>query len=126
MTGSNVLLDSSVWINYFFGADERTKEYIETGKFTLFCSAISIFEVKKKFLKSDHLGSDAYRALNLLKERCIVIDAGEEICEKSADDSVRHKLHFADSIIYRTALENNAQLVTMDLHFKGLDGVQII
>jgi len=126
MTGSNVLLDSSVWINYFLGVDERTKEYVETDKYILFCSSISIFEVKKKFLKNGSTESDAFRALGLMKERCVVIDAGEEICEKSASDSVRHNLHFADSIIYRTALEHNAQLVTMDSHFKGLDGVDLI
>ena len=126
MTGSNVLLDSSVWINYFFGADERTRNFVENEKMTLFCSSISIFEVAKKFLKSGHSEPDTLRALALMKERSIVVDAGEGICEKSAGDSVRLKLHFADSIIYRTALEEKAELVTMDLHFKGLDGVMIL
>lgn len=126
MTGSDVLLDSSVWINYFFGADERSRQYVENAKIILFCSSISIFEVKKKFLKSGSSESDAARALNLMKKRCIVVDAGEQICEKSAADSVGLNLHFADSIIYRTALENKAELITMDSHFKGLEGVVML
>jgi PIN domain nuclease of toxin-antitoxin system len=41
----------------------------------------------------------------------------------SADLSAAHKLPMADAIIYATALQEYADLLTCDAHFEGLPGV---
>jgi len=37
-----------------------------------------------------------------------------------------HKLATADAIIYATARNNNAELLTCDAHFKALEGVNYV
>ena len=41
----------------------------------------------------------------------------------AADLSLQYKLSFADALIYATARQEDAELVTADAHFKGLPGV---
>ena len=126
MTGSEVLLDSSVWLDYFLNASEGSKAYINSAAFVLYSSVISLYEVKKKLLKDKYEGEKIEKALGFMKKRAVMVDASGAICESGASDALKFKLAIADSIIYRTAIESNAQLVTMDSDFKGLDGVVMI
>ena len=45
------------------------------------------------------------------------------IALQAAELSADHQLHALDALIYATALEHDAELVTCDAHFKGLPGV---
>lgn len=122
-TESRVLVDSSAWIEYFFVGDKHVKEIIESGQHFLFCSALSIHEVKKKLLLEKYSRKEIQEAIDFMRNNSIVVDVTEEICERSADDAVKEKLHTADSIIYRTAKDNKAKVVTLDSDFKKLDNV---
>jgi predicted nucleic acid-binding protein len=57
---------------------------------------------------------------------CIIVPLDTRLALAAAEYCRTHKLSIADAIIYATAQEKNAELVTCDAHFKGLDGVRYI
>jgi predicted nucleic acid-binding protein len=52
--------------------------------------------------------------------RCIVVPLDTAIALRAADLTRAHKLATADAIVYATALEHNADLLTCDMHFADL------
>jgi predicted nucleic acid-binding protein len=119
------LLDSSAWLSYFFAQNEEIKGMVESHDI-LYTQAISLFEIKRKFLERQIKQDDLNKALNFIKERSIIANLDEEIAEKAAEIAYKKKLHTIDSLIYTTALSVESMLVTMDFDFKELDGVRIL
>jgi predicted nucleic acid-binding protein len=52
-----------------------------------------------------------------------VVEPTAAIALQAAQLSAEYKLHALDAVIYATALEHDAQLVTCDAHFKDLPQV---
>ena len=125
MTDNSILLDSSVWLSYFLGQDSSTKEIIETKK-VIMTSVLSLFEIKRKLLKENKEESEVEKALDLIKNISIVLEINEIICENAAKISIKNKLHTMDSLIYATAILNNALLLTFDSDFKNLSNVRVL
>jgi predicted nucleic acid-binding protein len=119
------LLDSSVWLSYFFAQNEEIKGIVESNDI-LYTQTISLFEIKRKFLERQIRKDGLNKALNFIKERSIIVNLDEEIAEKAAEIAYKKKLHAIDSLIYATALSVESMLVTMDLDFKELEGVRIL
>jgi len=59
-----------------------------------------------------------------LTEQGIVTTLDTAISLAAADFSARHKLSFADAIIYATAQQMSVSLITSDDHFEGLPDVE--
>src|SRR3990167_8614179 len=114
MTDSK-LIDSSVWLAYFF-AGEHT-EIIECDDILLL-SAISLFEIK---IPEDLINKN----MNFLKQRSNIIDVNTKIAEKAIEIYIEYKLATIDSIIYASAISNNAILITRDNDFRGLPNVKL-
>jgi predicted nucleic acid-binding protein len=68
-------------------------------------------------------GKEAATEILLIMGRGCVIELDSSIAITSADISMQYKLAIADSIIYASAVVNNAALWTADEHFAGLPGV---
>ena len=120
-----ILIDSYGWIEYFVHGKfaDRYGKYIEI-KEELIIPTIIIYEVYKK-LKSqigEQLALEAYT--EMLNAR--IVPLTEDIALKAADMSLVSGLAMADAIIYATAMNNNAKLVTSDSHLKNLAGVTFI
>lgn len=126
MTAINVLLDSSLWVDYFLNGSTESKSYIESGNYNLFTSSISLHEIKKRLLKEKYTSNSINQSLDFIKSKSIISDITEKICEQSAEDAVKLKLNTADALIYRTAQNQNALLVTLDYDFKGLKNTRVI
>jgi len=116
------LIDSSIWVAYF--TKNKYVEIIEEE--TLFLSALSLFEIKKKFLKDKIPKNEVEHNIKFIKQKSIILPVTEEIAEKSAEISFEKNVPSADSIIYVTARENNAALITADNDFRGLEGVDVL
>ena len=54
---------------------------------------------------------------------CEVLPLDTRLALRAADLSRLHRLATADSVVYASALESKAELVTCDAHFKGLTNV---
>ena len=118
------LLDSSAWLSYFFGQSPKVKKIIESEEI-LYTSVISLFEIKRKFLKEEGI-KDVDKALNFIRERSIVVELNEKIAEQASEISFKNRLHAIDSLIYATAIDVNAMLITGDKDFEGMDKVVLI
>lgn len=87
----------------------------------LLVSTMVVYELSKWLARNvDSEVSDQVMVALLNAE---VVEPTSTIALQAAQLSVIHKLHALDALIYATALEHNAQLVTCDAHFKGLPQV---
>lgn len=58
--------------------------------------------------------------------QCVVVALDTSIALRAAELCRAHKLATADAIVYATALEHDAELLTCDAHFEGLPSVMLI
>lgn len=121
MTGSK-LIDSSVWLAYFFNGD--CSNIIDTGEVFL-VSALSLFEIKNKLLKSRAEQAKVTKCIEFFKKRSIIVPIDERIAEKAVDFALKYKLGAVDALIYTTAQQNGAVLLTLDNDFRGLCDVEV-
>lgn len=117
------IVDSSGWIEYFFGGPNAGffGPIIEKTD-RLLVPVICLYEVFKKA----NIVAEEAKALQLIaqmKQGCI-IDITEEIALRAALISIKHKLPMADSLILSTGYAHNAVLWTQDEHFKIFAGVK--
>jgi len=119
------IVDSYGWIEYFAGGKlaDRYGRYIEASE-EMILPTIIIHEVYKK-LKScigEEAALEAYA--HMLNTR--IVSLTEDIALKAADISLASGLAMVDAIIYATAIDNNAKLITSDPHLKKLENVTFI
>ena len=116
------LADTCVWIEAL--SDTATgqaykKLLAEPQK--LLVSTMVVYELRQWLARNmDGEAADEFMLLVLTAE---VVAPESSIGLHAAELAVTHKLHALDALIYATALEHNAELVTCDAHFKGLPGV---
>lgn len=115
------VLDSFAWFEYFAGTrkggvvDEilRSDEDIATP-------ASCLAEIKRKRKRE---GGRFEQQLRFIRAHSQVLPLTAEIALRAGDID---ELHFADALIYATALEHSATVVTGDVHFKGLPRVLLL
>lgn len=122
MTDSN-LIDSSVWIDYLVNGNYN--EIIEKEQ-KLLLATISLIEIKKKLSKLKIPIKEINNKITYIKKQSILIDLDEKIAEKASEIVVEKNLPIADSIVYASAIINNAILLTLDNDFRGLNNVKLL
>ena len=125
MTDSRYLLDSSAWIGYLQDESQEINKILAERKLLL-TSAISFYEIKKKFIKRHIKEALIQKALGKIRENSETMHITGKLCEKAVEASMEYGLHAIDALIYRSAIENDATLITMDCDFHKLPGVKII
>lgn len=90
---------------------------------TVLTPTIAIYEVYK-WIKRHRSEEDALQAVAAMK-RTNVTELTEELALTAADLSLAHGLAMADSMILATARVHDAQLMTTDAGFTGIEGVTI-
>ncbi len=126
MTGSDILLDSSSWLAYLSASDNRQIKNILDGKFKIFTSAVSFFEIRKKLLREKITEKNISKFLEFIRIRSMVLDVNEKICVSAADCSIKYGLHSVDSIIYASALSNHCRLLTFDNDFRKIENAEVL
>ncbi|MBI4016907.1 MAG: PIN domain-containing protein [Candidatus Aenigmarchaeota archaeon] len=122
---SQVLIDSSVWIAYFYGPQIEAKNVIDSDN-AIFLSVISLFEIRRKLLRRVVQRQQIEKVLSFIRSRGIVIDINRVIAEAAAEISFKHNLSTADALIYATAAERKLELITGDSDFAKLNNVRIL
>jgi predicted nucleic acid-binding protein len=117
-----VLLDSSGWIEFFTDGPlaGRYSGYL-TPKHELITPTIVLYEVYKKIKRERGEELALVYAGRLSATR--VIELTHSIALLAADLSLRHGLAMADAIVYATAHDQQAELITGDADLKDLPGV---
>ena len=116
------IVDSSLWVEYFLENDiDQSVFVIINDTENLSVPIITLYEVYKKFLSIGN-SERAQIAVNIM-QNAAVIGINPELAVFAAQLSKQHKLPMADSIIYATAVLNDAELYTQDIHFENLNRV---
>lgn len=116
------LIDSSFWLEFYGGT--KNADYVSEkiqNMSQIIIPTIIIVEVFKKLLIVAG-EKDAIKFIAQMKKGNIV-ELNFEISLNSALYGIKYQLPIADSIIYATAIANNAQIYTLDKHFKDLPNV---
>lgn len=116
-------LDTSGWIEIAEGGP-NAKAFLKAlqASQTILSSVISIYEISK-YLTREAGAANAQKVLALIRNY-LVIPITEDLALHAAELSARHKLAMADSLIYATALSQNASLWTQDEDFEHLPHVK--
>lgn len=120
-----ILLDSSCWIEIFVkgkSGEDFVKLIKEFGKNNTLVSSISIYEVMKFFIKK--VGQEESIVILDFMKSYKIINIDHEVSAQAAIYSVDFALPMADSLIYSSAINHNAELITMDSDFKNLPNVK--
>ncbi len=72
------------------------------------------------------VGEDKADQVVAFTQMCFVVPLDTNIALASAEICSKHKLATADAIVYATALEQGADLLTCDAHFDGLPSVTFV
>ncbi len=122
MIGYN-LIDSSLWIDYLVNANH--KDLVESEK-KLLLATVSIIEIRKKLNKLNISKKEIAEKIDYVKKQSILINLDERVADKASQLIIEKEIHLADSIVYASALLNNAILLTLDNDFRGFDNVKVL
>ncbi|MBI4152445.1 PIN domain-containing protein [Candidatus Woesearchaeota archaeon] len=122
MTASR-LIDTSIWLDYFYRS--KFKEIIDTSEI-LFVSILSVFEIRRKLYKDKIDPDKAAAIMEFLQKKSLIQPLSREIAEAAAKISVYHGIPATVSLIYATAQHHQAELITRDNDFHGLENATIL
>ena len=119
-----IVIDSSGWLE-FFADGPFAGEYASRLKHPdqVVTPTIALYEVYK-WIKRERSEEAALAAVAAMQETRVVA-LTEEIALTAADISLDTRLAMADSIMLATARSYEAQLVTGDSDFAGMQGVAV-
>jgi predicted nucleic acid-binding protein len=120
-----IVIDWSGWLEFLTNgplAEEYANRLRQPS--ALITPTIVVDEVYKhsKRLRGEELALDAVAAMQKTK----VVPLTDEIALVAADLSLEYKLPMADAIVLATARLYDAEVVTSDVDFKGVEGVTYI
>ena len=116
------LVDSVGWIEFFTDGPLASEyaRYLQKPS-EVIVPTIVLYEVYKK-IKSEKNEETALVAVATM-QNAQMIPLTEELSLLAADVSLSHKLAMADAIVYASAIQQNAKLVTSDKDLKDLPRV---
>ncbi|MDO8625543.1 MAG: PIN domain-containing protein [Candidatus Diapherotrites archaeon] len=126
MTENRFLLDSKVWLGHFLEKDPQTAEVIESHSNYLYCSVLSIHEIITVLDKRKYSDAEILKALEFIRQNATIVDVIETTAINAAFERKKNSLPTVDSLIYATAIQEEAVLITADHHFEGLPQALII
>jgi len=126
MTEFNLLIDSSVWLGYHIGNMPNSHEIIESEDNILKTSILSIYEMAKRLEQLGKKPAEIRKAIQFIEDNSTIVNLTKDICLEAVENSLKHKLHAIDSIIYTSAISHHCTFVTADNDFRGLPSVFMI
>lgn len=119
MSGNKIAVDTNTLI-YLFNGNEAVAEILDGKK--LFISFITEIEL----LSKPGLTSSQLNILKRLMNDFAIIDINKTIKEEAAQIRREHKLKLPDAIIAATVKYLSITLVTSDLEFGKLSGIDLL
>ena len=117
------VVDSSAWLEYFAdGPNAKHFAKVIENPDELVVPSITLLEVFKRISQQ----RDASTALQYVAvmQQSTVMELDAALALRAATLGLRHKLPLADSVVYATAQQTDAQVWTQDADFKGLPQVR--
>ena len=120
-----ILVDTSAWIEWLIDSATGAKvaEHLPEQAEWIVPTMVQL-ELAKWLTRE--VGEDKADQVIAFTQVCHVVPLDTEIALAAAEACREHKLATADAIIFATAREQGATLLTCDAHFEGLPGVTLI
>jgi predicted nucleic acid-binding protein len=122
-----VVVDSSGWIEYLGDGPKAAAfaRYLDDPEHVLLPATV-VYEVYRQLLRKcgSHMAEGFLAAALGFGDRLISLDI--PIAELAARVSLEKNLSMSEAIIYASARQRRASLVTLDSHFDGLPYVTIL
>jgi uncharacterized protein len=120
-----VLVDTSAWIEWLIASPtaDRLAEHMPEQAEWLVPTMVQL-ELAKWLVRE--LGEEKADQVIAFTQVCQIVPLDTEIALAAAEACRAHKLATADAIIFATARQRGATLLTCDAHFEGLPGVTLI
>ena len=116
------VIDTSAWIEWLIGSPIGKKLAKEIPEKDL-CVVPTIVQLELSKWLWRELGESQADQVTAYTMKCQVAPLDTATALLAGDLHRRHKLATADAIVYATALQKGAELLTCDAHFEGLAGV---
>ena len=116
------LVDSVGWIDFL--SDSSLASHYEKHLHPMsevVVPTIVLYEVYKKFKRER--GEEMASMVIVKMQMGLVVPLTERLAIHAADIALRHRLSMADAIVYATALQEKAKVVTSDKDLKDLPEV---
>lgn len=118
------VVDTSAWIEWLVDSDlGQTLRTEFPNREQCIVPTIVQLELSKWLVRE--LGEDQADQVIAYTQKCIVVPLDTNIALIAADLHREHRLATADAVVYATARQRGAELLTCDAHFKGLAGVTL-
>ena len=119
------VVDTSAWIEWLVDGPLRKRLAKEIpDRDACIVPTIVQLELSKWLVRE--IGEDAADQMIAHTQKCIVVPLDTRIALQAAELHRQYKLATADAIVYATARDNGAELLTCDAHFKSLPGVVLL
>lgn len=116
------VVDTSAWIEWLVGSEtgERVGEQLPDKSA---CLVPTIVQLELAKWLHRELGEERADQVIAYTQKCVVVPLDTRIALLAADLHRHHRLATADAIVYATARDKRASLLTCDAHFEGLPDV---
>lgn len=124
MTAAACVVDTSAWIEWLTGSDlgEIIGKALPERPHCIVPTIVQL-ELSKWLVRE--VGDDKADQVIAYTQKCVIAPLDTRIALLAADLHRAHRLATADAIVYATAREYKADLITCDRHFDGLPGVRL-
>lgn len=119
------VVDTSAWIEQLIGSavgKQVAKEFPPMEE----CIVPTIVQLELSKWAQRELDEERTDQIVAYTQQCLVLPLDTRIALLAADLHRVHKLATADAIVYATALEHEAELLTCDAHFAKLPRVRYL
>ena len=116
------VVDTSAWIEWLIGSPtgDMLAEHLPEQADWLVPTMVQL-ELAKWLTRE--VGEDRADQMIAYTQKCVVAPLDTRTALRAAELCRQHKLATADAVVYATAAENGAELLTCDAHFEGLPNV---
>ena len=119
------LVDTSAWIEWLIASPTgMTLDTMIPGRQDWLVPTLVQLELAKWLVRE--AGEDKADQVVAFSQMCVVVPLDTKTALSAAEICSKHRLATADAIVYATAREHGADLLTCDAHFDGLPGVTFV
>lgn len=122
MAGLSRVVDTSAWIEWLTGSalgKRLGKEIPDKAQ----CIVPTIVQLELSKWLTREMGEEQTDMMIAYTQKCVVVPLDTAIAPLASELCREHKLATADAIVYATARQQGAELLTCDAHFEKLSGV---
>ena len=116
------VVDTSIWIEWLTGGPLKkllTKEFPDQAQ----CVVPTIVQLELAKWLMREVGEDQADQVIAFTQKCVVVPLDTRVALTATGLHRQYKLATADAVVYATALEYGADVLTCDAHFEKLPNV---